>query len=76
MNWRIDVAGRIGCYWTDAILESGTSDLTAECKQWRDEVTAHIAASDDLDGVIVTNARGTPVVPLDGTRSRTRRCRA
>ena len=67
MNWRIDVAGRIGCYWTDANLVSGTSDLTAECKQWRDEVTAHIAASDDLDGVIVTNARKTPVVPLDGT---------
>ena len=66
MNWRIDVAGRIGCYWTEANLVFRTSDWNAECRQWRDELTAHIAASDDLDGVIVTNARKTPVVPRAG----------
>ena len=66
MNWRIDVAGRIGCYWTDADLEFGTTALNAECQQWKDEVTAHVAASDDLDGVLVTNARRAPVVPRKG----------
>ena len=66
MNWRIDVAGRIGCYWTDAKLEFGTSALDAECEQWRTEVTAHVATAKDLDGVIVTNSRRSPVVPLEG----------
>ena len=66
MNWRIDVAGRIGCYWTGADLEFSTAALNAECDQWKDEVTAHVAASDDLDGVIVTNARRAPVVPRKG----------
>ena len=66
MNWRIDVAGRIGCYWTDATLEYSTDATNRECEQWRDHVTAYVAASDDLDAVIVTNARMTPVVPRDG----------
>ncbi len=65
-NWRIDVAGRIGCYWTDATLEFGTDALNRECEEWRDQVTAHVAAAEDLDGVVVTNARRTPVVPRDG----------
>jgi peptidoglycan/LPS O-acetylase OafA/YrhL len=66
MNWRIDVAGRIGCYLTDADLEFGTTALNAECEQWRDQVKAHLEASDDLDGVIVTNARNGKVVSRDG----------
>ncbi|MCI2958751.1 acyltransferase [Agromyces atrinae] len=60
LNWRIDVAGRIGCYWTDAELVFSTDELTAECAQWRGEVRQHIAASPDLDAVLVTNARRTP----------------
>ncbi|NYD66664.1 acyltransferase family protein [Agromyces atrinae] len=69
LNWRIDVAGRIGCYWTDAELVFSTDELTAECEQWRGEVRQHIAASTDLDAVLVTNARRTPdgeVRPANG----------
>ena len=60
MNRRIDVAGRVGCHWTGADMKFSTSALIAECAQWRKEVSAHVAASTDLDAVIVTNARKTP----------------
>lgn len=69
LNWRIDVAGRIGCHWTDARMEFSTAELTAECEDWRDQVDIYVASQTDLDGVLVTNARQTPdgrVVPEDG----------
>ncbi|WP_240037153.1 acyltransferase family protein [Leifsonia flava] len=68
-NWRIDVAGRAGCYWTDADLRMDTQAATENCRQWRRDLVEFIDSQSGLDGIITTKARiafGVEVVPDAG----------
>lgn len=56
-NWRIDVAGRAGCYWTEALLVQPTRELETACEQWRAEMSAHIREAENLDAILVTKGR-------------------
>jgi len=55
-NWRIDVAGHAGCYWTTADLRLDSPDATAACTAWRDAAREHIDRSPDLDAIVVTRS--------------------
>ncbi|MEL4319028.1 acyltransferase family protein [Leifsonia sp. YIM 134122] len=57
-NWRIDVAGKSGCYWTTR--EQATKDFDIEpCRTWRAAVSQRINETADLDGVITTHSATT-----------------
>lgn len=57
-NWRIDVAGKSGCYWTTR--EQQTKDFDVEpCRTWRAAVEKHVEGMTDLDGVITTHSATT-----------------
>ncbi|GAA1984960.1 acyltransferase family protein [Microbacterium pumilum] len=56
-NWRIDITGRAGCYWSTATLVAPTEALTAICTQWRENVVADIGERADVDAIVVTKAR-------------------
>lgn len=56
-NWRIDVAGRAGCYWTDAELTQPTEQLAIVCAEWRAQLEDYISETDDLDAIVTTKAR-------------------
>lgn len=71
-SWRIDVAGRPGCYLTTADQKRPSEADWQQCKQWRADVLAY-AASAGYDGFIVTHSSGTAnEVPAMGkTREQT-----
>ncbi|TQL63893.1 peptidoglycan/LPS O-acetylase OafA/YrhL [Rarobacter faecitabidus] len=56
-NWRIDVAGHSGCYWTDAEIARPTQDTRIACEQWRRDVDDYIASSPQLDAIVVLSSR-------------------
>ncbi|MGL4256501.1 MAG: acyltransferase family protein, partial [Microbacterium sp.] len=56
-NWRIDIAGRGGCYWSDAPLKQPTESDTRECTEWRAQAAAFVAENLDVDGIITMKAR-------------------
>ncbi|MBB2976340.1 peptidoglycan/LPS O-acetylase OafA/YrhL [Microbacterium endophyticum] len=56
-NWRIDVAGRAGCYWTDVDLVQPTEALQDECAQWRDSLASFVGDNPDVDAIVTTKAR-------------------
>jgi hypothetical protein len=60
-GWRIDVAGRGRCYWTTAVQRQTSASEAAECRAWIADLTAHIAATDDLDAIIVTHSGAAPL---------------
>lgn len=57
-NWRIDVAGHEGGYWTTEELEQNTVEGTNACSDWREAVTNRIAATSEIDGIVVTRFSG------------------
>lgn len=59
-NWRIDVAGRAGCYWTTAPLVQPTVELDGVCARWRERLAKHIAQA-EVDAIVTTKSRR----PLD-----------
>ncbi|WP_158580731.1 acyltransferase family protein [Cellulomonas rhizosphaerae] len=66
-GWRIDVAGRGGCYWTAAEQVVDNPSTSDACRSWRTSAAEHIAAATDLDAIIVTNSRmGPPVEDVPG----------
>lgn len=66
-NWRIDVTGHAGCYWTTAAQESESSAHSASCREWRTGVDRYLAETPDLDGIVVTHvAAAAPVIRVDG----------
>ncbi|MGN8552376.1 UNVERIFIED_CONTAM: acyltransferase [Microbacterium sp. SLM126] len=72
-GWRIDVAGRPGCHWTDAARVQNNLGAAEGCEDWNAFIDDYVAEH-DLDGVIVTNSsRAEYVVPegesLDDVRA-------
>jgi len=60
LNWRIEVAGHAGCYFTSADQQQhGPADLDA-CTAWKGAVTTYLNSSGPFDAIIVTNATTNP----------------
>lgn len=57
-NWRIDVAGHAGCYWTDATVTLHNEEATSACTAWRNAVAKKLADDRDIDGYLVTHSSG------------------
>lgn len=70
-NWRIDVAGHEGCYWTTEELEQKTVEGTQACSDWRSALTERISESADIDGIIVTRFAGHEDEDDEGVRAMT-----
>jgi peptidoglycan/LPS O-acetylase OafA/YrhL len=71
-GWRVDIAGRAACHWTDAEREQHNAALTRRCAAWNEAVDRYVGST-DLDGILVTNSsRARYVVDptSDPTRSR------
>lgn len=58
LNWRIDVAGHAGCFWTDEPLRLATTKQTAACTSWRAAVGDLVETADDVDAYLVTRSSG------------------
>jgi peptidoglycan/LPS O-acetylase OafA/YrhL len=66
-GWRIDVAGRGGCYWTTAEQVVDNPSTADACRSWRRSVGEHVGGATDLDAIVVTNSRlGPPVADVPG----------
>jgi len=55
MQWRIDVAGKIGCYWTSAVQQQKTEALVRECEEWKAKLNERLARDEPYDAIIVTH---------------------
>ncbi|MDY0908999.1 acyltransferase family protein [Microbacterium sp. CFBP9034] len=56
-GWRIDLASRASCYWTDHDLRQKSQELTDACEQWRSNLGEYIGTQDDLDAIVAVKAR-------------------
>lgn len=68
-GWRIDVAGRVGCYWTDAELQKNTVADEALCQDWKRSIGDYIAAERGIDAVITSKARMSAPILEDGVET-------
>ncbi|MFI5626332.1 acyltransferase family protein [Nocardioides sp. NPDC051685] len=65
-GWRIDVAGRVGCYWTESDLQKNSTADHRMCQEWRRGITAYVENADDLDAILTSKARySAPIVAGD-----------
>ncbi|MET0927915.1 MAG: acyltransferase family protein [Aeromicrobium sp.] len=55
-NWRIDLAGHAGCYWTTADLKLNSEVENASCRDWRTNLATYLDGATGLDAVIATHA--------------------
>jgi peptidoglycan/LPS O-acetylase OafA/YrhL len=55
MQWRIDVAGKIGCYWTTAVQQQKTRARVKECEQWKAKLNERLGQSRPYDAILVTH---------------------
>lgn len=65
-NWRIDVAGKGGCYLTTAKIRQYQVEFRAQCESWIEQLRAHLAANEPYDALIVTHWEGFPLLLEEG----------
>lgn len=58
-GWKIQFAGKGGCFWTAAPLKKPESVNTQYCLDWRDKIQAYLDDSEPFDFLIVTNSART-----------------
>ncbi len=68
-NWRIDMIGRAGCYWTTAELdhEGRPADQRANCERWNSELAERLQQPGAFDAVITTHATADTLEPRPNT---------
>ena len=57
-GWRIDVAGKGGCYLTTAAIRQFEPQFRAECRKWLRQVRRHLRQSAPYDAILVTHREG------------------
>nr|WP_254450849.1 acyltransferase family protein [Aeromicrobium stalagmiti] len=56
-NWRIDVAGHAGCYWTTATIDLDGDVQESSCRAWQANLADHLrTTTDTYDAVLATHA--------------------
>jgi peptidoglycan/LPS O-acetylase OafA/YrhL len=68
-NWRIDVAGHNGCYWTAAHQVKTTDAYTAACAAWVTKLTGYLGSHTGYDAILTTYAYGRSLVVADAGSS-------
>lgn len=64
-NWRIDVAGHNGCYWTARVQDDPVQDYEDACTAWKANVTAFLDEQAPYDAIFATYSTNSwPVIPL------------
>lgn len=68
-NWRIDVIGRAGCYWTTAELdhEGRSASQRANCERWKSDLAERLGRPGAFDAVITTHATADTLEPWPNT---------
>lgn len=61
LNWRIDITGHAFCYWTAAEQPVRSPAGADACASWKEGLSEQVQASAELDGIIVTHSRVSPV---------------
>jgi hypothetical protein len=64
-NWRIDVAGKGGCYLTTAPIRQYLEPLREECASWLRQLSFHLASRGRYDALIVTHWEAFPILLED-----------
>lgn len=72
-DWRIDVSGVGGCYWTTATQPAPFYAAAVNCKNWKAAITSLVATEQGLSAIVVTHSTtDLPVNPRPGeTRDET-----
>lgn len=65
-NWRIDVAGKGGCYLTTAPIRQYQVAFREECASWLRQLRSHLSSSPPYDAVVVTHWEGFSILLEDG----------
>ncbi|GAA1852206.1 acyltransferase family protein [Myceligenerans crystallogenes] len=69
-NWRIDVAGRAGCFWSTRAPKKANPADAQGCVRWIKELSAGIkkraGAGSGIDAIIVTHSAKAKVLPRAG----------
>lgn len=63
-GWRVDVFGKTGCVWTDAVQQNAPS-WVENCERWKDKLQMRLASTEPYD-VIVTSYQATSPFESDG----------
>lgn len=67
-NWRIDVAGHVGCYLTTAEQQAPSQAYTDACDGWKRSAISWIRQHPELDALVVTHATTkSPVIVPEGS---------
>ncbi|WP_413601603.1 acyltransferase family protein [Curtobacterium sp. Curtsp57] len=67
-NWRIDVAGHVGCYLTTAEQQAPSQAYTDSCDGWKRSALTWIRQHPGLDALVVTHATTkSPVIVPEGS---------
>lgn len=68
-NWRIDVAGRRGCYWTTAVQVQPNDEESRLCLEWKQALADHLGSGGPFDAIVTTYGTNSlsPVIPPPGT---------
>lgn len=66
-NWRIDVAGHNGCYWTARVQDDAVEAYETACTAWKSNVTAYLHDQDPYDAIFATYSTNSwKVIPSPG----------
>jgi hypothetical protein len=67
-NWRIDVMGHAGCYWTTAEQERDArpSYQRRLCDDWRSDLARYLDRPGAFDAVLTTHAAAVSIEPRPG----------
>lgn len=66
-NWRVDLTGHNGCYWTAAQQHHDVNAEIAVCDAWKANVEKYLAEQPPYDAILTTNSTHiNPVIPGPG----------
>lgn len=66
-NWRIDLTGHNGCYWTAREQDDPNLDRRAQCTQWKANITDWLDEQPVYDAIFTMHASSRwQAVPVDG----------
>lgn len=67
MNWRIDLTGHNGCYWSTREQDDPNLGHRAQCTQWKSNITAWLDDRPAYDAIFTMHASSRwQAIPVDG----------
>lgn len=69
-NWRIDMVGMSGCYWSTS-LQVYPAKVQDDCQQWKANLVAYLDSAPAYDAIVTSYNAGSAVVTQAGENART-----